>query len=496
MGIRPAGSWVRPLIALAVFATVSCTNPRDNRAVRVDVIGETEQLVEPLRHSGTTAGQLMLGATAQGLLSLNARGDIIGALAESWIVEDGGQSYIFRLKRLTWPDGELVRAEQVARLLRERMRANPLLLAGFTPDVRAMTERVIEIRLDVTLPAFLQLLAQPELAVIARTGNGTGPYQVEAKSDGGPILLAPAASSTDLPPESEAEDEEAARIERREIRADRASLALVRFRAGHTDLVLGGRFQHLPLIPAVGLTMAEVQVDPVEGLFGLAITGSAAFLQDVPVRDALSRLVDRTRLAEALGLPGWRTATYPLPASYELGRLPSAPAWSGRSREDRIESARRIVERWREDNGETPILRIALPDGAGASKLFLRLVQDFGQAGLRLDRVAMDEAADLRLIDEVAPFDSAFWYLARLDCDAGLLCDPRVAVRLAEARKAQDELERANLLAEAEEATVAFAAFIPLGRPIRWSIVGRRLTNFQPSSRGIHPLNALITVPN
>jgi len=108
----------------------------------------------------------------------------------------------------------------------------------------------------------------------------------------------------------------------------------------------------------------------------------------------------------------------------------------------------------------------------------------------------MDEAADLRLIDEVAPFDSAFWYLARLDCDAGLLCDPRVGVRLAEARQAQDELERANLLAQAEEATVAFAAFIPLGRPIRWSIVGRRLTNFQPSSRGIHPLNALITVPN
>ncbi|MCW2393401.1 peptide/nickel transport system substrate-binding protein [Sphingobium sp. B1D7B] len=496
MGTRPARTWVRPLLALAVLAMAGCNSPRDNRTVRVDVIGQSEALAQPLRHGNAPAARLILASTAQGLLSFDARGDIVGALAESWIVEDGGQSYIFRLKRLHWADGKPVHADEVARLLRERMRANPLLLAGLTPDVRAMTDRVIEIRLDMSLPAFLQLLAQPDLAVMTRSGDGTGPYRREPAAKGGPVVLAPATAASEEPTEGEPESEAAPPVERREVRAERASLALVRFRARHTDLVLGGRFQHLPLIAAAGLNMADAQVDPVEGLFGLAFTSTSSFLADAPVRDALARLVDRDKLAEVLGLPGWRTATYPLPASYELNRLPSAPAWSGRSREERVESARRIIDRWRADKGDPPVLRIALPDGSGASVLFLRLVQDFGQAGLQLDRVAIDQPADLRLIDEVAPFDSAFWYLARLDCSAGLLCDPRVASRLAEARKNQNDEERAQLLAEAEEATVAFSGFIPLGRPIRWSLVGQRLTNFKPSSRGVHPLNALITVPN
>jgi len=493
MSVRLAGRWTRTLLATALLGIVGCTAESDDRAVRVDVIGQTEQLAEPLRHGGSPAAQLLLGATAQGLLSFDAKGDIVGTLAESWIVEDGGQSYIFRLKRLHWPDAEPVRAEQVARLLRERMRANPLALAGLEPQVRAMTDRVIEIRLDSSLPAFLQLLAHPDLAILSRAG-GTGPYEAIADEEGAIVTLTPAAFSDEV--ELEEQEEEPSQIERRTVQANRAALALVRFRAGRTDLVLGGGFQHLPLVNAVGLNMADLQLDPVEGLFGLAITGSSEFLDDVPVRDALARVVDRAELAEALGLPGWRTAAYPLPASYELARLPSAPAWSGRSREDRIESARRIIQRWSEDHGDPPMLRIALPEGPGASVLFLRLVRDFNQIGIRIDRVAMDEQADLSLIDEVAPFDSAFWYLARLDCAAGLRCDPRVAPRLEDARAAQDEAEQARLLAEAEEATVAFVGFIPLGRPIRWSVVGQRLTGFQPSPRGIHPLNALIAAPN
>jgi oligopeptide transport system substrate-binding protein len=493
MGLRPSDLWSSALLATSLLILGGCKDTRDNRVVRIDVIGQSGQLSDPLRHSGSAAAKLILGATAQGLLSFNAGGDVVGALAESWIVEDGGQSYIFRLKRLNWPDGKPVRAEQVATLLKERMRANPDLLAKLQPDVRAMTDRVIEIRLPASLPAFLQLLAQPELAVLSRVG-GTGPYRAQPSEHRGTVELLPLQAVTDGPDSDEAS--EAAPIESRSIHANRASLTLVRFKAEQTDLVLGGHFQHVPLVTAVGLNMADIQLDPVEGLFGLAVVGTSEFLNEAPVRDALARVVDRTALAEALSLPRWRTATYPLPASYELGRLPSAPAWSGRTPEDRIISARRIVERWRLDHGEPPMLRIALPEGAGASILFRRLVRDLGQIGVRLDRVAMNEPADLRLIDEVAPFDSAFWYLARLDCSAGVRCDPTVAPRLAEARIAQDDAEQSRLLSEAEEATVAFAAYIPLGRPIRWSMVSQRLSIFQPSPRGVHPLNALVPVPN
>jgi peptide/nickel transport system substrate-binding protein len=467
-----------------------CGIDRDDRPVRVDVIGSPAQAANPLRDSSPPAAKAVLGAVAQGLLSYDARGEIVDALAESWIVEDGGQSYIFRLKRLRWPDDEPVKAEQVAGLLRERMRANPLSMAGLRPQVRAMTDRVIEIRLDTVLPTFLQLLAQPQFAIATRAG-GTGPYRSARR--GAVIELAPATNPTgetleEVPPP--------ASIEKRELYVNRPALALVRYKARQTDLVLGGRFQHVPLVPASGLSLSDLRSDPVSGLLGLAFTGSSKFIADRTVRDALARVVDRAAFAAELGFPGWRTSEYPLPGALELDRQPSAPAWMGRAMADRVAGARQIIARWSADNGEPPMLRIALPDGAGASILFIRLARDFGQLGIRVDRVGPDAPADLRLIDEVAPFDSALWYLSRLDCPARVLCDPRASALLAAARKAGDVAEQARFLGEAEELTVEFAGFIPLGAPIRWAMVGRRLSGFQGSARGIHPLNRLIAVPN
>ncbi|MBT2185531.1 ABC transporter substrate-binding protein [Sphingobium sp. H33] len=472
-----------------LLGAAACDVQPNDSPVKVDVIGHAEQAASPLRDSNAPAAKVVLGAVAQGLLSYDGRGEIVDALAESWIVEDGGQSYIFRLKRLHWPDGELVKAEEVARLLRERMRANPLSLAGLKPEVRAMTDRVIEIRLDVALPAFLQLLAQPQFGILSRAG-GTGPYLSSGKA--GLIALKPISGS-------QLEGEEAREpksVEQRLLEVNRGALAIVRFKAGQTDLVLGGRFQHLRLVPAAGLTFGDLRVDPVSGLLGLAFTGSSDFLQDITIRDALSRVVDRAAFAAALGLQGWHTADTPLPAPLELDRPPSVPAWSGQPMADRIASARQIVARWTASQGDPPVLRIALPEGAGASLLFVRLARDFSQIGVRVDRVPIDAPADLRLIDEVAPFDSALWYLSRLDCAAKSLCDPAASKLLASARGAHDEAEQSRLLGEAEQKIVAYVGYIPLGAPIRWALAGKRLSGFQASPRGIHPLNRLIIVPN
>lgn len=480
-------------LACLMLALVSCGRGRgDDSAVQVDVIGVAEQTVNPLRDSVSPAAKAILGATAQGLLAYDARGEVVSALAESWIVEDGGQSYIFRLRRTSWPDGEPVKADQVVRLLQERMRANPLSLAGLSPRLRAMTDRVIEIRLDAPLPVFLQLLAQPQFAIFSRAG-GTGPYRATLAN--GVIALEPMPAVTD--PEAEPEPAPAP-ILQRSLRVHRAALALVRYREGRTDLVLGGRFQHLPLVSAAGFEMRDLRADPVTGLFGLAFVGKSDFLADLSVRDALSRTIDRERLAATLGPPGWRTAVFPLPGPLDLGRQPSAPGWHDRPVEERVASARRVIEAWRaaHDDSDPPVLRIALPEGPGGSVLFIALARDLGQLGVRLDRVALDASADLRLIDEVAPFDSALWYLSRLDCPARIACDPRATKLLSGAREASDPAEQARLLAEAEALIVAHAGYIPLGQPVRWAMAARRLTGFQPSPRGIHPLNRLIAIPN
>lgn len=474
----------RLALAAALLATASCTGDRDQSPVKVDLIGRSSEILNPLRASDTPAGKAMLGATAQGLLAFDARGEVMDALAESWIVEDGGQSYIFRLKRAAWADGEPVKAEAVARLLRERFRANPTWLAGLKPRVRAMTDRVIEIRLDAALPAFLQLLAQPQFAILSGD-SGTGPYRARRKD-----------AQFDLAPVAGTADNEPPPVDHRIVQASSGARALVRFRERRTDLVLGGRFQHLLLVPAAGFSTTDLRVDPVSGLFGLALTGRSAFLADGNVRDALSRVIDRAALAATLGLPTWATFDHPLPASLELDRAPTVPVWADSPRETRVGIARQAVERWRSSHGEPPLLRVALPEGAGATVLFRRLTRDFAELGVRIDRVAMDDAADLVLIDEVAPFDSALWYLSRLDCAAKLLCDKRASDLLASARQADTAAEQTRLLGEAERLIADYGGYIALGQPIRWALASRRLTGFQPSPRGVHPLNKLTPVPN
>ncbi len=479
------------LLTVPALLLAGCSSPGDDRPVAVDLIGRPVQLAEPLKHSNSPAGKAMLGAVAQGLVSFDARGEIVDALAESWIVEDGGESYIFRLKRLNWPDGGRVKADQVANLLRERFRANGLWAAGLRPEIKAMTDRVIEIRFETSLPAFLQLIAQPQFGIMEH-GKGTGPYRTSKEPDGTMLTPAPMLSDSD----TATEEERPSGAELRSIRANRAAVALVRFRRGSTDLVLGGRFQHLLLVPAANISVNDLRIDPVEGLLGLAVTSESDFLSQAPNRDALARVIDRARLAVSLGMSGWRTSNRLLPGALDLGRDPSTPGWAEQSQLDRLAVARQQIERWSAVNGPPPVLKVALPDGPGASVLFMQLAHDFGQLGIKIDRVDMGSTADLQLIDEVAPFDSALWYLSRVDCAAGVSCDPRASALLAQARQAPDLNEKTRLMSEAETLITANSGYIPLGQPIRWALASKRLTGVQPSPRGIHPLNRLFAITN
>src|SRR3546814_1912793 len=80
----------------------------------------------------------MIGATGQGLVAFDAQGEIEPALAERWIVEDEGKSYIFRLRKATWPDGEEITAEQVARILSSRVKVSAR--SSLRPDLQSVSE--------------------------------------------------------------------------------------------------------------------------------------------------------------------------------------------------------------------------------------------------------------------------------------------------------------------------------------------------------------------
>lgn len=485
---RPFGT---VLAAAVLLLPGACGSRADKGPVTVDVIGAQAQMAQPLDNGGNAAGQVMLASVSQGLVAFDAGGDLIGALAERWIVEDDGESYIFRLRHLHWPNGGRVRAEEVARLLRARFAANPALLAGLAPVVRGMTDEVLEIRLPGPAPSFLQILAHPAMAV-ARKEGGSGPFRAKRRHD----LYTLTRSEPDAPADDGADPADADASLPLYLRAVRPALGFARFQRREADLLLGGRFQHLPLVGAANLPTGTVRADPVNGLLGLMVVGTSDFLANRDVREALAMTIDRDGLSRRLNLAGWRTATSLLPDQLDLPRQPTRPGWADRELALRQSYARSVVANWTRLHDAPDPIRIALPAGPGARMLYQSLQRDYVAIGLTVTWVEQtDDRADLRLIDEVAPFDSALWYLSRVGCGLNRLCSAEAAAQLDIARTAPTEQERGNALVTAEALSLAEANYIPLGMPIRFALVRSRLTGYQPSPRARHPLNALFRVP-
>src|SRR5947209_8454257 len=87
-------------------------------AVTVTVIGGEPKMRDPAVGPLSAPEAVLVGNVAQGLVSFDAGGNIIGGLAERWNVSDDGMSYIFRLAAAKWPDGRPVTAQQVAKLFK------------------------------------------------------------------------------------------------------------------------------------------------------------------------------------------------------------------------------------------------------------------------------------------------------------------------------------------------------------------------------------------
>lgn len=459
--------------------------------VIVSVIGTPQQLAKPLPALPSPAAKLMMEATTQGLVAFDARGEILPALAQRWIVEDEGRSYIFRLRRAFWANGARVTAPDVARILQSRIatlrRLDPHGPLDMVESVVAMTGEVIEIRLAAARPYILQMLAQPQMGIVTRDG-GTGPYR--AAPHVGLLHLTPVES-----PRREGEEREAPPPAwyNRVLRAERAALAIVRFRGGYAGLVLGGRYNDLPLLTAAGIDRNAVRIDPVQGLLGLAVMNDgAALLKDAAIRQAVSMAIDRTELNAVFPLGGWATTDQLLPQQFDLPAPPARPAWADLPIEERRAQARAAVDHWRTEHGDPPAIRIALPDGAGSTLLFGILAQQLRAIGLPAERVDMTaRRIDLQLIDEVAAYDSALWYLGRVGCARKIQCSGEAEARMQAAGLASSAEDRAARIVEAAALAQDHGGYIPLGAPVRWSLVSRRLTGFMPSPRARHPLNHL-----
>ncbi|MFM2301705.1 MAG: hypothetical protein RLZZ84_1441 [Pseudomonadota bacterium] len=476
---------IRAIVIAAACGVLSACGGDGDRPVDVAVIGDA---ASPFA-SGPglpAAAQLLRSATSEGLVGFDEQGRVIPALADRWIVTDDGLSYIFRLRDGTWADGSAISGESARDgLLRAigALRNSPLGLdLAVISDVRAMAGRVIEIRLARQAPDMLQLLAQPELGLLRR-GKGAGPMRLTRDKD--VALLQPIApEDRGLPPEEDWNQ----RASRVRLAAMAANAAIARFNTGTSDFVLGGRFEDFPRLDASGVSRGAIRLDPVAGLFGLAVVRADGFLAQPENREAIALAVDRDALGAALGIGGWMATTRIVNPGLEGDNGTVGERWPGRDMEERHTQAAARTAKWKAAHGPVA-LRIALPAGPGADQLFARLAVDLKAIGITARRVPLGATAELRMVDTVARYPRADWFLNQFACSPARAICSAAADRLAgQARNEPDPAKRAELYAQAEAQLTVANGYIPFGAPIRWSLVSGKASGFAVNRWNIHPL--------
>ena len=485
-------------LALLVMPLASCFGTGD-RPVQVVAIGDPQSLFSADPRM-PYAARMLRAATVEGLVGFDEKGNAVPALADRWIVTDDGLSYIFRLRDGKWGDGSDITAETALGALQQAIGAQRGQALGANlaviDEVRAMAGRVIEIRLHQPMPDFLQLLAQPELGLV-RGRHGAGPMLSRRASDPdlklSGVLLSPIApEDRGLAPEEGWKD----RTRRLRFSAGNADSALKLFAAGDVDLILGGTFADYPRVDAIGISRGAVRMDPVQGLFGLAVVHADGLLGLPENREAIAMAIDREALAALINLGGWVTTTRIVNPGLDGDNGSIAERWLGRTIEERRALATSRIARWKGSGHPLSALRIALPSGPGNDLLFERIASDLKAIGLESRRVGASADADLRLIDVVARYPASAWFLDQLGCSAvNQLCNATADQLVDKALNEPDTAKRADLYASAEAQLTITNSYIPFGVPVRWSLVSANVNGFAPNRWAIHPLLPMAIIP-
>ena len=472
-----------PVLLVAMLGLAACSG--DNGDFDVAFM-DAEDNVFATGVRLSESGQHVLAATRSGLVALDQQGEVVPALADRWNVTDSGSIFVFRLRDGTWPNGEELTAESVRVALNRSIRALRGTSLGLdlapVDEVRAMAGRVIEIRLASPMPDLLQLLAQPELGLSSGEGE-TGPM-VLVRGEGSAVLSMRPTRERGLPDEEDWQS----RVRDVHLHALDPATAIERFGDGEIEVVLGGDLASLPLADTGPLSRGTVRLDPTIGLFGLQVMRARGPLATPELREAIAMAIDRPALASAFNISGW-VPTSRLVAP-ELSDDPGlvGERWAGLSMEERRQTAAARLSGSGEE-GERPRLSVAMGEAPGQQLLFDELRRQLAQVGVTLVRAGRTAEADLILVDRVARYASARWFVNQFNCqlDRGLCSEEadRLAGRALDER---DTARRARLLAEAEVTLASANIYIPFGSPLRWALVRGNVDGFASNRWGFHPL--------
>lgn len=303
----------------------------------------------------------ILRETREGLISFDAAGQIVAGVAASWQILDDGRTYRFELRdNARWSNGDVITSEDFVRawqralspdtlartagLLAPVVNAREAVAGEAEPSsvaIKALSPTVLEIKLDIAAPWFLEVLAHPvsfPLHVNAMDNPLQAPVNGAFMIDSqvlhamirlkkNPYFHAADSVALDTVVYLPIED---------------PNSELSRFRTGELDMtetIPAGRHDWLQTYLG-----KELQVSPYIGSFWLGLNlGHEPFADNTSLRRALSLAVDRriiTRLVVGAGeLPAWSIVPPGL-----NGYTPQVFAGSDLDQEARQQEAKRLYE--------------------------------------------------------------------------------------------------------------------------------------------------------
>jgi ABC-type oligopeptide transport system substrate-binding subunit len=249
-------------------------------------------------------------------------------------------------------------------------------------------------------------------------------------------------------------------------------------------MVLDGRLASLPLADVGPLSRGTVRLDAAQGLMGLRVINTDGLLAEPNRRAALAMALDRETLLAPFNVAGWLPSTRLVPAEVAGNAV---ERWAGLTIEQRRARARQAIAGY--GGPDKARVRVALPAGPGSDLLFGQLAANWATIGVTAVRVGEGKPADLEFVDTLARLGGRRWYLDQFACVVRkTLCSPEADALVRDAATEPDPVARGTMLAEAEERLTALNAFIPLGAPIRWSLVRGTIDGFAANRWALHPL--------
>lgn len=489
---RPARRWRTALLVCLLGALAACGRGGGAAdTLRIDVLTDE------------AAARLVAESTGVGLTRADAAGRIVPGLARSWRVSDDGSFIVFRLREAEGADTQTLAGREVARALTTaRAGADPLtrgLLAGVS-GVFAPLDDVVEVRLSTPQPELLELLARPELAIRPRhRGRGMPPAMP------GPFAPAEAAEPGTRRLVADPRFFDAANVGVGSVvlRTAAVAEAVRRFARGETDLVLGGF--HAGVSEArVGAPREALVLERARATLFVAINRRRPPLDELAVREALTRVIDRAQIGRAIYGTDAAVPLHGLTPPGLSGYVPPPdPEWVGLAPAERLEEARQRLAEAGFDSMNRLRLRLAIGNSVEEERVATVLVAGWSALGAEVvvekrsprgHAAALSEGSfDLALASAEAAIDSPLPFLLGLRCGANAfgLCVEEADRVLASGWEAPTLAERMARLALAERLWQEDVATIPLIQPLRWALVSKRVRGFVPNAGGVHPLAAM-----